>query len=90
MGKKRNRITSFGARRNDDPVEPDVPRFDNFKNLAYAGIFVVFGAVISLNDFQKMWVLPSSPTEMTLFAARVILFGEFVVLVLLSGDKDLS
>src|SRR5712692_2466829 len=64
----------------DVPSKPDEPRFDNLKNLAYAGIFVVFGAAISVNDFSSMWVLPASQSDAPLFIARIVLFAEFVVL----------
>src|ERR1043166_344002 len=78
-----NRIVGKTLKANetvDYPSGPDVPRFDNLKNLAYAGIFVVAGIAGSVNGFATMWVSPSAPDEMWNFVARLILFVELVIL----------
>jgi hypothetical protein len=73
--------------KNDFPDEPpdqigeaEASRFDNLKTLAYGGIIAVATLTISLNDFVKMWTLPSTPIETAFFVARIILFAELVIL----------
>jgi hypothetical protein len=70
----------FDSEPPDFASDADISRFDNIKILAYSGIFIVFGVAISVNDFKNMWV-PSS-AGMGIFAARIILFFEFVILAI--------
>lgn len=55
--------------------EPDLDRFDNLKIFAYGEIFVVFGIIISLNDWvANMWRIHAGHGEPALFGARITLF----------------
>jgi uncharacterized membrane protein len=79
---RRKQAPTSQAKKVEGPRETDVTRFDNFKNVGYALIGVVFAAAISVNDFQRMWVVPSHSSELPLFIARIVFFGEVVALTI--------
>jgi hypothetical protein len=60
----------------------DISRFDNFKNFAYAGITIVFGVSISLNDFGRMWSPTLNAGDVPLYIAPIVLFICLAVLMI--------
>lgn len=62
------------------PTESEVSRFDNLKNLAYGGIIAVGLFTMSVNGFAEMWTVPQTRDAMSLFACRIVLFIELVIL----------
>jgi hypothetical protein len=62
-----------------DATEGYAARMDTAKTGAYWGIVVIFGLVVTLNDFKSMWT-PSAWDKEGLFAAGIVLFVGLAIL----------
>lgn len=62
-----------------DATEAYAARMDTAKTGAYWGIVVIFGLVVTLNDFKSIWT-PSAWDKEGLFAAGIVLFLGLAVL----------